>query len=89
MLICSHLTLGFLQVSTGERIIGGGLTSRAAPLGRGKEIGEWVPVKMKLKTRPGAARSTALAPEVAGRGGSLWLTDGLLVPTPSIGPGGS
>lgn len=30
-------------------------------------------------------------PEVAGRGGSLLLTDGLLVPTPSIalGPGGS
>lgn len=41
MLICSHLTLGFLQVSPGEGIIRGGLTSHTAPLGRGKGSGEW------------------------------------------------
>lgn len=67
MLICFHLTLGFLQVSPRERMIRV-LTHR--PRWGGEQGGEWAPAKTQ-----GGARPVIQAPEVTGRGGSLLLTD--------------
>lgn len=84
MRICFHLTLGLLQVSPGERMIRVGLTSPTSLRGKGVGSGS-----LRRRSQSGARPTAqALAPEVAGRGRrSLLLTDGLLVPTPSIALG--
>lgn len=73
MLIRFHLTLQFLQVNPGERVMRGRLASHTDQGGEQERSG-----------RGGARPAAALVPKAAGRGRSLLLIDGLLVSMPSI-----